>query len=111
MTITRIELADFHGRVAALKCRQRKKQWLQNLQSKVELFSTENDSLSAQVHSLREEIVGLKTLLLQHKDCPVSQNQNIGGYFQQQQQDFNPHANPYGIGIPNGHQGMPGQRR
>ncbi|KAF7506467.1 hypothetical protein GJ744_011717 [Endocarpon pusillum] len=36
------------NRVAALKCRQRKKQWLANLQAKVELFSTENDALSSQ---------------------------------------------------------------
>ena len=97
------------ARVAALKCRQRKKQWLANLQAKVEIFSSENDSLSAQVSSLREEIVGLKTLLLQHKDCPVSQSQGLGGYFQQQS-DFNPHANPYGMGM-NGQQVMAGQRR
>lgn len=96
--------------MAALKCRQRKKQWLANLQAKVEIFSSENDSLSAQVSSLREEIVGLKSLLLQHKDCPVSQSQGLGGYFQQQQ-DFNAHAHPYGMGMPNGQQVMAGQRR
>jgi ATF/CREB family transcription factor len=66
-------------RVAALKCRQRKKQWLANLQAKVELFSTENDALSATVTQLREEIVNLKTLLLAHKDCPVSQAQGLHG--------------------------------
>lgn len=64
--------------VAALKCRQRKKQWLANLQAKVELFTTENDALTATVTQLREEIVNLKTLLLAHKDCPVSQAQGIG---------------------------------
>lgn len=96
-------------RVAALKCRQRKKQWLANLQAKVEIFSSENDNLSAQVSNLREEIVSLKTILLQHKDCPVSQSQGLGGYFQQEQ--FNPHANPYGMGIQNGQVGMAGQRR
>ena len=99
-------IATHISRVAALKCRQRKKQWLANLQAKVEIFSSENDNLSAQVSSLREEIVGLKTILLQHKDCPVSQSQGLGGYFQQEQ--FNPHANPYGMGIQNG---MAGQRR
>lgn len=96
--------------MAALKCRQRKKQWLANLQAKVEIFSSENDSLSAQVSTLREEIMGLKTLLLQHKDCPVSQSQGLGGYFQQQQ-DFNAQAHPYGMGMPNGQQVMAGQRR
>lgn len=65
-------------RVAALKCRQRKKQWLANLQAKVELFTSENDALTATVTQLREEIVNLKTLLLAHKDCPVSQAQGLG---------------------------------
>ncbi|KAF8457710.1 hypothetical protein BGX38DRAFT_1265557 [Terfezia claveryi] len=66
------------NRVAALKCRQRKKQWLQNLQSKVEYYSQENDALTTQVASLREEIVALKTLLLAHKDCPIARATNMG---------------------------------
>ncbi|KAL4918863.1 Aft1 HRA domain-containing protein [Aspergillus aurantiobrunneus] len=65
------------NRVAALKCRQRKKQWLANLQAKVELFTSENDALTTTVTQLREEIVNLKTLLLAHKDCPVSQAQGL----------------------------------
>jgi len=80
------------------------------LQAKVEIFTSENDGLSAQVASLREEIVGLKTILLQHKDCPVSQSQGLGQYFQQQH-DYNPHANPYGMAMANGQQVMAGQRR
>jgi len=60
------------NRVAALKCRQRKKQWLANLQAKVEYYGAENDALTAQVTNLREEILTLKTLLLAHKDCPIS---------------------------------------
>ena len=68
----------FSDRVAALKCRQRKKQWLANLQAKVDIFTTENDALTATVTQLREEIVNLKTLLLAHKDCPVSQAQGLG---------------------------------
>lgn len=89
--------------VAALKCRQRKKQWLANLQAKVELFSTENDALSAQVTQLREEVVNLKTLLLAHKDCPVSQAQGLGGMNMNSFiGDINHgHQNPYGIGMHN----------
>ncbi|OBT87298.1 hypothetical protein VE02_02971 [Pseudogymnoascus sp. 03VT05] len=68
------------NRVAALKCRQRKKQWLANLQQKVEIFSSENDSLNSQLSALREEVIQLKTRLLAHKDCPVSQSQAMGGY-------------------------------
>jgi len=103
------------NRVAALKCRQRKKQWLANLQAKVELFSTENDALSATVTQLREEIVNLKTLLLAHKDCPVSQAQGLHGAAMNNflGSDLN-HQNPYGIAQlqPNGvhmQPMMPGQ--
>ncbi|KAI4212165.1 MAG: hypothetical protein LQ351_005034 [Letrouitia transgressa] len=97
-------------RVAALKCRQRKKQWLANLQAKVEIFSSENDTLSAQVNALREEIMQLKTILVQHKDCPISQSQGLGQYFQQQQ-EYQNHANPYGMAMGNGQQMMAAQRR
>ncbi|KAF2762509.1 hypothetical protein EJ05DRAFT_3974 [Pseudovirgaria hyperparasitica] len=91
------------NRVAALKCRQRKKQWLANLQAKVELFSTENDALSAQVTQLREEVVNLKTLLLAHKDCPVSQAQGLGGMNMNSFiGDIQHNQNPYGIGMHNG---------
>ncbi|KAB8737504.1 hypothetical protein FH972_026463 [Carpinus fangiana] len=85
------------NRVAALKCRQRKKQWLANLQTKVEIFTSENDALSAQCTSLREEVVQLKTLLLAHKDCPISHQQGLGGNAMAQVMgDFNP-QNPYGM--------------
>lgn len=99
-------------RVAALKCRQRKKQWLANLQAKVELFSNENDNLSAQVAQLREEIVNMKQILLQHKDCSVSQGQGqgLGPYFPQPP-EFASHTNPYGIMGQNGQTLMAGQRR
>jgi ATF/CREB family transcription factor len=92
-------------RVAALKCRQRKKQWLANLQAKVELFSTENDALSQTVTQLREELVNLKTLLLAHKECPVSVQQGIAGPAMAMYlggDGGNHHANPYGIGMQNG---------
>ncbi|KAM3425489.1 Transcription factor atf1 [Cercospora zeina] len=98
------------NRVAALKCRQRKKQWLANLQQKVEIFSTENDALAATVTQLREEIVGLKTLLLAHKDCPVSQAQGISGMAMQQiAGDTQHYANPYGMAMGQGGPGMPQQ--
>ncbi|KAL2017992.1 hypothetical protein VTK56DRAFT_1372 [Thermocarpiscus australiensis] len=93
------------NRLAALKCRQRKKQWLANLQNKVEMFSSENDALTAQITQLREEVVNLKTLLLAHKDCPVTQQQGLHGAFMQQAiEPFNAQMNPYGMAAP-----MPGQ--
>lgn len=60
-------------RVAALKCRQRKKQWLSSLQQKVDWYTRENEMLSTEVGQLREEVTNLKTLLAAHKDCSVSQ--------------------------------------
>jgi len=92
------------NRVAALKCRQRKKQWLANLQNKVEIYSAENDQLTAQITALREEIVNLKTLLLAHKDCPVTQQQGLGAAFMAPASGIdpgfnavNPSMNPYGM--------------
>lgn len=88
------------NRVAALKCRQRKKQWLANLQAKVEMFTSENDALSAQIAQLREEVVNLKTLLLAHKDCPVTQQQGLHSAFMQQALEYTPQMNPYGMAAP-----------
>ncbi|KAI8138352.1 hypothetical protein BJV82DRAFT_631241 [Fennellomyces sp. T-0311] len=68
------------NRIAALKCRQRKKQWLNNLQAKVEYLTNDNEQLQMQANALREEIVNLKTLLLAHKDCPVAQQQQAAAY-------------------------------
>lgn len=100
---SRIVANNSHS-VAALKCRQRKKQWLQNLQNKVEIYSAENDALSSQVQGLREEIVNLKTLLLAHKDCPVASSQGLSGMNMHAflEQSGPAHANPYGLGVPNG---------
>ncbi|KAH7110037.1 Aft1 HRA domain-containing protein [Dactylonectria estremocensis] len=89
------------NRVAALRCHQRKKQWLANLQTKVEMFSTENDALTAQITQLTGEVVNLKTLLLAHKDCPVTQQQRLHNAFMSQVvEPFNPQMNPYGMGAP-----------
>lgn len=59
--------------LAALKCRQRKKQWLQNLQTKVEYLAADNEQFHMQANALREELINLKTLLMAHKDCPINQ--------------------------------------
>ncbi|KAJ3105039.1 hypothetical protein HDU97_008647 [Phlyctochytrium planicorne] len=60
------------NRQAALKCRQKKKLWLSDLQGKVEMLSTENDDLRDLTSKLREEVLGLKALLLSHRDCEVA---------------------------------------
>lgn len=90
------------SRVAALKCRQRKKQWLANLQTKVEIFTSENDALTAQCSTLREEIINLKTLLLAHKDCPVSHSQGLAGNNMVQFMGELGNNNPYNLAMNGG---------
>lgn len=65
------------NRVAAHKCRLKRKQWLVQMQTKVESFSTANDTLVGKIAHLREEIVNLKTLLFAHKDCPFAYQQEL----------------------------------
>jgi ATF/CREB family transcription factor len=90
-------------RVAALKCRQRKKQWLANLQAKVEMYSAENDTLNSQVQQLHEEIRNLRTLLMGHKDCPVGHAQGIGAFLSGMGEGPGGFAvNPYGMAMSNG---------
>ncbi|KAH9442930.1 hypothetical protein MJO28_014257 [Puccinia striiformis f. sp. tritici] len=60
------------NRQAALKCRQRKKAWLANLQTKVEYLSTENESLQLTINQLREEIDSFRSILVTHQDCPIT---------------------------------------
>jgi len=94
------------NRVAALKCRQRKKQWLANLQAKVEMYSAENDTLNSQVQQLHDEIRNLRTLLMGHKDCPVGHAQGIGAFLNGMGEGpggfANQHVNPYGMAMTNG---------
>jgi ATF/CREB family transcription factor len=98
--------ANFSLRVAALKCRQRKKQWLANLQAKVEMYSAENDTLNSQVQQLHDEIRNLRTLLMGHKDCPVGHAQGIGAFLNGMGEGpggfANQHVNPYGMAMQNG---------
>ncbi|KAI5282229.1 hypothetical protein KEM54_002885, partial [Ascosphaera aggregata] len=63
------------NRVAALKCRQRKKQWLQGIQEKNEFYQQENETLHMTVRNLRQEVTTLKVMLLGHADCNVTQAQ------------------------------------
>ena len=73
------------NRQAALKCRQRKKAWLQSLQTKVELLTTDNDALQNTVSHLREEISSLRAILSAHANCPIAMS-NSGVPMQPQSQ-------------------------
>ncbi|OCF32035.1 hypothetical protein I316_06191 [Kwoniella heveanensis BCC8398] len=57
------------NRQAALKCRQRKKAWLNELQTKVEGLTIENERLQQTIQSMHEEVGRLTAILMQHRDC------------------------------------------
>lgn len=57
------------NRIAALKCRQRKKQWVQELQAKLESYSSQNSLLNRQIVSLQDEVLALRNTLLNHRSC------------------------------------------
>ncbi|KAJ9123350.1 hypothetical protein QFC22_001549 [Naganishia vaughanmartiniae] len=58
------------NRQAALKCRQRKKAWLTQLQTKVDGLTTENERLKAMLTSITDEAQKLSAVLSSHRDCP-----------------------------------------
>jgi len=91
------------NRVAALKCRQRKKQWLSNLQSKADNLELENMKLSEHISVLTNELHNMKTFVHAHKNCPdIASQLNLSNDLQQHQaMEFNGQVNgqmnPYGM--------------
>ncbi|GEQ67067.1 hypothetical protein JCM33374_g730 [Metschnikowia sp. JCM 33374] len=71
------------NRVAALKCRQRKKQLLNKMESELAFYSDGYRDLTAQVSQLRNQVMTLRGILINHKDCPALSN-SVGGYQQLQ---------------------------
>ncbi|XP_022099793.1 cyclic AMP-dependent transcription factor ATF-2-like isoform X2 [Acanthaster planci] len=71
------------NRAAATRCRNKRKQWINNLEQKAEEYKSTNNVLLSEVAKLREEVAQLKQLLLAHNDCPVTvmQRQNGGNIF------------------------------
>ncbi|XP_071552541.1 cyclic AMP-dependent transcription factor ATF-7 isoform X2 [Panulirus ornatus] len=60
------------NRAAAIRCREKKKKWIENLSLKYDELGSINQKLQNEVSSLRSEVAVLKSMLLQHKDCPVT---------------------------------------
>ncbi len=73
------------NRVAASKCRQKKKQWVENLETKARNLQAQYKHLNLVVDSLKEEILYLKVEMMRHKDCEGSEIQKFikgeGGAF------------------------------
>ncbi|GAN00580.1 hypothetical protein MAM1_0001d00002 [Mucor ambiguus] len=57
------------NRVAAYKCRQKKKNWMQELEQKAEIQNNQNEELRNLVALLKEESMYLRNLLLTHGNC------------------------------------------
>ncbi|RXK35979.1 hypothetical protein M231_06748 [Tremella mesenterica] len=57
------------NRQAALKCRQRKKAWLHELQIKCEALTVDNERLQQTIAGLHDEVSRLGNMLMQHRDC------------------------------------------
>lgn len=69
------------NRVAASKCRQRKKQLVRKMEDELTFYSSGYRELSSQVTQLREQLVNLKGIIMSHKDCPMLLS-SVGGYYQ-----------------------------
>lgn len=67
------------NRAAAARCRQKRKQWITNLEKKAEELQNTNSRLQSEVNLLRTEVAQLKSLLLAHKDCPITLQQKSMG--------------------------------
>ncbi|GFR70239.1 cyclic AMP-dependent transcription factor ATF-2 [Elysia marginata] len=70
------------NRAAAARCRQKRKHWISNLEKKADELQSTNSKLQSEVKLLRGEVAQLKTLLIAHKDCPVTQQQKSQGQLQ-----------------------------
>ncbi|PRT56322.1 Transcription factor atf1 [Wickerhamiella sorbophila] len=56
------------NRIAAVKCRQRKKQYVDDLKGKVNYLMTVNDELNIELNSLRSQMETLKGYIVSHND-------------------------------------------
>lgn len=60
------------NRAAAFRYREKEKRRISTLENNYERVCKHNQELMKEVSELRNEVVQLKTLLLTHKDCPVT---------------------------------------
>ena len=65
------------NRVAASKCRQKKKEWTQNLEGRAREIQKNNNSMRMMVDSLRQEIQFLRSEMKKHDTCDCTQIQNF----------------------------------
>lgn len=56
-----------------MRCREKRKTWVKELERRANDMLRTNGQLQYEVSLLRDEVAQLKTLLLAHRDCPVTQ--------------------------------------
>ncbi|GMM32286.1 hypothetical protein DAMA08_050310 [Martiniozyma asiatica (nom. inval.)] len=66
------------NRAAASRCRQRKKEMVEQMKKDLSDYKTENESLREQIDQLRDYALTLRTILYAHKDCS-SIIEQVGG--------------------------------
>ena len=57
------------NRVAASKCRQKKKEWTQNLEDRSRKLQKDSNNMRMMIDSLRQEVLFLKGEMLRHSGC------------------------------------------
>ncbi|KAI9344110.1 hypothetical protein BD770DRAFT_350979 [Pilaira anomala] len=65
------------NRLAAYRCRERKKQEQQHMIDQADLLALQNESLQIIVHNLRNEVISLRELLLAHDTCHCERVQSF----------------------------------
>lgn len=66
------------NRASSMRARAKRKAWIQDLQRTVTNVNETNAALQMEVKALRSEVAKLKTLLLAHKDCPITKAMQKG---------------------------------
>ncbi|KAI8974133.1 hypothetical protein BDB01DRAFT_807715 [Pilobolus umbonatus] len=64
------------NREAALRCRQKKKKWIKELEDCLDVTERKNKELVEQVNQLKDESIYLRNLLLTHGNCDCAIVQN-----------------------------------
>ncbi|KAJ2450290.1 Transcription factor [Coemansia sp. RSA 2336] len=67
------------NRIAALKCRQRKKRQLQELQDRHDYMMSENERLRAEYARMREAALRVRALLAAHSECATARANGVFG--------------------------------
>ncbi|XP_076240517.1 activating transcription factor-2 [Calliopsis andreniformis] len=66
------------NRASSMRARAKRRAWIQQLERTVTNVNETNAALQMEIKVLRAEIAKLKTLLLAHKDCPVTKAMQRG---------------------------------